>query len=115
MLLGAIDKFFFKLWFSAGSSSHKRIIECFEKNPDAKILDLGCDNGGLIFEKAQEGIGSKKIWGIDIDKKKLDIAKRYGITAICSDLNKKIPLKDNLFDVIHASQIIEHLNNVDGF
>lgn len=115
MIKKALNSFFFKLWFEAGNLSHQRIVECFEKNQNAKVLDLGCDNGGLIIQKAKKGIGSGNIWGLDNNRGKLAIAKRSGLRVIFSDLNNKFPLNNSSFDVVHASQIIEHLENVDGF
>lgn len=58
-----------------------------------KILDIGC--------------GNKKIEGsIGIDKEKNENVD------VVHDLNKfPYPLKNNEFDVIHASHIMEHLND----
>lgn len=109
-----LNRLFFFFWFSAASASHQRIKECLEYNPRAKILDLGCDNGGLIIQKAEKAVGSRLIWGVDKDRKKLKIAARRGIRVVWADINERLPLKKDFFDVVHVSQVVEHLENIDG-
>ena len=81
----------------------------------AKVLDLGCDNGELVAKRIEKFVGSDDIWGIDIDKKALVEAKKRGLKVRCQDLNQKLPYRNNFFDVIQANQVIEHLWNTDVF
>jgi len=90
------------------------ISSLLEKNKKAIILDLGCDNG-IWTKKIAEKIQTNNTFGIDIVKDKVEKAKKLGIKVTLSDLNKKFPFKDNFFDVIHANQVIEHLNDTDSF
>lgn len=89
-------------------------FKLLEKNPKAKVLDLGCWDGDLSLKVAKI-IDTKKIYGIEIDPNKVKEAKSKGVIAFKEDLNKKIPFKDNFFDVIIANQVIEHLYNTDNF
>ncbi|MEM7819945.1 MAG: class I SAM-dependent methyltransferase [Candidatus Aenigmatarchaeota archaeon] len=70
-----------------------------------KILDAGCSVGNFI------SIDPKHIIGIDIDRRCLDICRKRGFKVLYSNLNHKLPFKDNTFDLIRCWQVIEHLPN----
>lgn len=70
-----------------------------------KILDIGCSNGRVI------AIDPKRIEGIDMDKKALRIARNKNFKVSYGDITKKLPFKDESFDAVYFSQVIEHLNN----
>ena len=90
------------------------IFSLLEKNPDAKLLDCGCGNGEVTLSVA-ERIGTSRIYGIDIVEGNIDKAKANGIQVYQGDLNQKLPFESESFDVVHASNIIEHLCNTDIF
>ena len=75
-----------------------------------KILDIGCGVGyGLAFFASQN---YKKLFGIDINRYSLKIAKercpkanvRYGDVI-------KIPFQSNEFDLVILTEVIEHLDD----
>lgn len=72
---------------------------------NGKILDIGCSVGRII------SIAPKKIQGIDIDKKALEIAIKKGYNVEYANAEKKLPFKDNQFAGIYCSQVIEHLDS----
>jgi len=43
----------------------------------------------------------------------VDIAKRPGVDKVV-DLNKRLPFKNNYFDIIYASNVLEHIKDIDG-
>jgi SAM-dependent methyltransferase len=74
----------------------------------AHLLDCGCREGeGSLVIAAQAG--TRHISGIDYTFSVLKQAHLHGIIAICADLNVPIPLKSGTYDVIYASNLIEHL------
>lgn len=77
-------------------------------------MDCGCSGGKFTLEFAKK-IGISKVYGIEIDKKAAEEAKRKGIKVYNKDLNKKLPLRSSFVDVITANQIIEHLYDTDTF
>jgi SAM-dependent methyltransferase len=58
-------------------------------------------------------IGASRIYGIDISKQKILEARKKGIIAKRADANKRLPFRDNFFDVILCNQVAEHLANPD--
>jgi len=90
----------------------KVVLSLLEKNENASVLDLGCGDYKRLTEKIGRKVGTRyPIYGIDID-----IGEASGnIITFAGDLNKKFPIGEIRFDVVIASQIIEHLWNTDGF
>lgn len=79
----------------------KLIASTFVKNVDGKsALDIGCREGAQ--SKWLERKGYKVI--------SIDIERRYA-KCIIVDANKKLPFKDDFFDLIWCSEVIEHLDS----
>ncbi|OGS22895.1 MAG: hypothetical protein A2252_07400 [Elusimicrobia bacterium RIFOXYA2_FULL_39_19] len=72
-----------------------------------KVLDLGCRDGYLTKHYS----AGNDLTGVDIDKSALQIcANNLKINTLWLNLNEEnIPFDDNTFDVVVASEIIEHL------
>lgn len=96
------------------AESKRAVLSLVERNPNARFLDCGCGNGEFTLEMAKR-IGTKKIYGIDVVAEKLKEAEPKGIKVYRGDLNERLPLEDKSFDVVCASQVIEHLNDTDTF
>lgn len=81
-----------------------------------KVLDIGCSDGLLLQKISQEG---SNVWGIDIDRKAIEIAKARGLEDIyCESLDDFLTraASENLkFDLIVMFDVLEHMtypNNV---
>lgn len=75
-----------------------------------KVLDIGVGDG--IYEAIlDENIRDRcQFYGIDVSPTQLQRAKKYLKEAKVVDLNtQKLPYKNNFFDIIIASEILEHL------
>lgn len=90
----------------------KAFLKLLERNPDAKVLDVGCNNGNFTAQLA-DTIGTKNAYGIDRDIGMISKAKANGINGVVADLNKPLPFKSENFNVICACDIIEHVYNTD--
>ncbi|MFH1376298.1 MAG: class I SAM-dependent methyltransferase [Candidatus Woesearchaeota archaeon] len=82
------------------SKTHGKVIaESLVPNEQGKkALDIGC----------REGIQSKWLESKGYEVTSIDIEKVYD-KCIIADANKKLPFKDNTFDLIWNSELIEHL------
>jgi methionine biosynthesis protein MetW len=96
------------------NESTKCIAGLLEYNNQATLLDVGCGDGKLTLNAAN-AIGTTKIYGIDIIDETIERAKASGIDIRRADLNHKFPFENESFDVVLASEIIEHLSNTDSF
>ena len=72
-----------------------------------KILDIGC--GKCEFLKLNPY--GAEIFGTDIIPETLKEAKEQGINVNLGDVNKKLPYKNNFFDGIILSHVIEHIED----
>jgi 2-polyprenyl-3-methyl-5-hydroxy-6-metoxy-1,4-benzoquinol methylase len=92
-----------------------------------RVLHLGCVDSGLVEERLGRGqlmhqnlyAITKEIWGVDIDDDGISYLKGQGfdnliVGDIC-ELDKIEILKNKSFDVILASEVIEHLQNPGVF
>ena len=93
---------------------HSTELSFLDHNTQAKLLDLGCADGSFTQIVAQR-IGTHNAYGIDVDTRLAKQAKQKGIDAKCSDLNKQKIFDREMFDVVVASHIIEHLCDTDTF
>lgn len=90
------------------------LIEQLPKKFSGKVLDVGCGDGAMLAE-IKKLYPSVQVYGVDISKKGVGIARKRGINAKVTDLNKKIPFKKDFFDFIIGHEIIEHLVDPDKF
>ena len=112
--MSLVKKYIRYLFTSMVNDYEEELLTFFEKNPDAKFLDLGCFDGKRTLEMAN-CIGTKLIWGADIDNERIVEAIKKGIRAYNLDLNKEFPFKTNFFDIVTSIHSIEHLIYPDLF
>ena len=84
---------------------HKKLINyCFK---DANVLDVGFSNANVA-----KMITKKKVnyFGIDYNEVMVKEAQSKKLSVKVCDIGKdKIPFKDNFFDLVFASHVIEHI------
>ena len=83
---------------------------------DAKILDIGCNYGSLIYNLYK--LGYKNIKGVDVNKESIKKGKTEykEISKNISYYNgNKIPVKDESFDVVLMFDVIEHISSIQKF
>jgi len=90
------------------------ILKLLEQNSSAKLLDCGCNTGELTLELGRR-IGTKQVYGIEVFEEYAKQAIENGVKVYPADLNSPLPIDSETFDVVHASHVIEHLHNTDGF
>lgn len=99
---------------SAYMKNAENILAMYDNDKNAKFLDLGCDDGVWTMKMAKK-IGTNFVYGTEILTSSSKKATKNGVNVKISDLNQRLPYKDDMFDIVHSNQVIEHLNNTDMF
>jgi len=75
---------------------------------NAKVLDVACGVGKLLKLIQEEK--NTAVYGLDISSVAIQKLKNQGISGVVADC-QNIPFKENTFDVVIATEILEHLSN----
>lgn len=95
--------------------NHNKIVKkfIFKWLPNGgNLLSIGC---GALHETNIFKEKNLSIYGMDISKNAVKLAKRNGVEARICDARSKIDFKDNFFDVVYAGEVIEHLGTLGNF
>jgi len=85
-----------------------RQIADFINNPNMRILDVGCANGGLL--KVMQDLGYKQVLGIDPSPACVENTRLLGVDAEVGSLFQ--PLKHDTFDCVVLSHTLEHVQDL---
>ncbi len=80
--------------------------------PETKILEVGCSDGSFINFLKKDGFS---VYGMDISKKAVEKASCLNLNVIQGDAEQGIKFPDNFFNIVIASEVIEHLYDTDYF
>ena len=86
----------------------RRSFALAEIGPSDRVLDLGCGAGDLTADlRAAAGC----VIGVDVAEAALRRARARHpeLTFLLSGIDGELPLQDNVFDVVWASEVIEHV------
>lgn len=93
--------------------SARLIVDTIRPLGVRSIVDVGCGNGANL-EAIHEELNISDITGVDVSEQALSMArKRVPGTFRTLDLEKET--LDRTFDLVLTSQVIEHLQDDDGF
>lgn len=96
-------------WFLARRDIIFKLIKDYRK--DSHILEIGCSGGPLIRFLQRRGF--ENIKGIDINKRAIEICKQKGIKDVQIADGQETGFKDQQFDIVIASDILEHIQDED--
>jgi SAM-dependent methyltransferase len=89
-----------------------RIVQ--EHAPLPRVLDLGCYDGRFTRQLA-EAARAELVAGVELLSEHAALACRRGVRVVLGDLNAPLPFAAGSFDLVHANQVIEHLQGTDRF
>lgn len=77
------------------------------REKDAKVLDIGCGNGGFVLFLQEKGCA--KAEGVDVSPEQVDSSRKLGIRNVaCADIAAFLSGRHEEFDIIFARDVIEH-------
>ena len=87
---------------------HKYVLKAIDAKQHEIILDAACGTGKYAVEFFRNGA---IVYGIDISKKMIDVAKSKNnkIHYKISDMNEKLKYSSKFFDKINCAQAIKHI------
>lgn len=93
----------------------KEAIKAIEKysQPPRKILDLGAADG-LMLSKIKDKFPKSNCVGVEYSQELIDVNQDKRIKLIQGDV-QKLPFKENQFNIVIATAIIEHLSSPQKF
>jgi SAM-dependent methyltransferase len=86
------------------SAFYRRCLEKSGHTRQSLGLDVGCRGGVLI-----KMVGLIRWIGVDIDPRALQVARDAGIPCAEMDFTSDIGFKDESFDVVMMTEVLEHL------
>ena len=87
------------------AARYRQVVKLMPRNSQLRILDVGCGDGVLLSL-----IGKGRLYGVDPDQDSLDFAAAKIKAKLVRAKAEKLPFSNNFFDVVVATEIIEHLS-----
>jgi len=111
--LGFLKRGVFPYWAESDRRGYEWARRQVADLRPSRLLDVGCGDGTRLagcFSTAPE-----LFCGVEGSPVLADRARRNGLTVQAFDLNGPWPLESGSFDVVHSSQVIEHVHNTRHF
>lgn len=83
-------------------------------NKAAKIMDLGCGPGSIVWWLREGGYAD--VAGIDISQEQVDIARGLGLSSVVQgDIFEFLRIEGAEYDVLFARDVLEHLDKESAY
>jgi methionine biosynthesis protein MetW len=94
---------------------YQDFLDVIKEFPHHRMLDVGCGDGSFS-SVVKKTLKIKEVYGVDISGVAIKLANSNGIKGISMDFDKKrLPFKNDYFDVVFCGEIIEHIVEIDRF
>jgi ubiquinone/menaquinone biosynthesis C-methylase UbiE len=87
----------------------RRLLESIDVTRNDSILEVGCGSGALIEELENDGY--TEVVGLDMSALAVDAARARGVDSVVQGDATALEYEDDSFDVVVASDVLEHLMN----
>ena len=104
--VGNLDEFYRKLWGITRTELNKQFLSMLEKN--VSILEVGCNRANQLSILQNMGFGN--LWGLEINKRALEIARENKRFNLIESSATDIPFKDGFFDLVFTSGVLIHID-----
>jgi len=106
---GDWDNFYKEQWGITRTALNKDFLSKIKK--ESTILEVGCNLGNQL--KILEKDGFTNLYGIEINKKALTIARNNKSFNLVEGSALDIPFKDDYFDLVFTSGVLIHISPKD--
>ncbi|HXU33593.1 MAG TPA: class I SAM-dependent methyltransferase [Thermoanaerobaculia bacterium] len=110
----ASESFLYRVFRETEQLNKRAILDQLDPRPGGSLLDCGCGDGEFTAELGARAQVAE-MHGIEAVEDRVRTAEGRGIRVAQADLNRRFPYDDGVFDIVHANQLIEHLQSTDGF
>ena len=105
-----------RLWAGAEAAYRREILASLPTDPSLRLLDVGCEDGAWTERlRAKLGIPARQVSCLEIVPALAERARERGFDVRTGDLDAPWPFDDYTFEVVHANQVIEHVQRLDHF
>lgn len=105
-----------RLWADAEAAYRREILASLPADSAVRLLDVGCEDGAWTERlRAKLGIPARQVFGLEIAPELAARSRERGFDVRTADLDARWPFEDSAFDVVHANQVIEHVQRLDHF
>lgn len=90
----------------------KAMVDHYKLQPDARILDVGCGKGFLLYEFTQL-LPKATVAGLDISRYGIENAKGEVRPFLTVGTAAKLPYADKSFDLVYSINTLHNLKNFE--
>jgi SAM-dependent methyltransferase len=90
-----------------------RCLELVRRLSPERVLDIGCGNGFFLQSLKNEGIGKRRLAGIEVSADAVREGQAQGLECVVGSADEPLPFPNEAFDLVFAGEVIEHLVDPD--
>lgn len=88
------------------------VFEDNKQNYQINLLDIACGES-QFYDSLKKHRKNIIYTGLELSQKQVDISNKKGYNVLKHDLNKPLPFDNESFDMVVATEIIEHIFDTD--
>ena len=106
--------YLYKVYRQMERTNKNEILQLVEPRPNGRLLDCGCGDGEFTVRLANRARVAEA-YGLETVDECIAEASDHGVIVTKADLSDPLPYRNDFFDIIHANQVLEHLDDADLF